>query len=615
MLTTWRISNFKSIHEPISLHLKPLTLFSGPNSSGKSTVIQSILMVAQSLGSSAWEEPLVLNGRFVQLGHLEDILHHGYSKPEIQIAFALDQADDHQLMVGALIEGMTSLPRDGSEQLQTRVRFSDVKRLRHNQEIEHIRLERDPLKLSTADIERANPAIQHHIRDGIFDYTSAQAQISEFFRPLAGEQALAASLSNFLPGRILVRVRPEVRDLTTNIEQLTNAIYALVQERGETSLYIDVSRHLTRGEKAIFEKVLTRLRPRESSSGSEDNLLDVLHEIAKSPDNFTVDACLILIRERLNHRQIGDISRRLTGALLEVQSKLLTGQRLPAQTELEVRQLPAHHSQTLDQIKLSLGKRVYYLGPLRDDPRVIYAFPPLPNQRDVGLKGEYTAAMLDTYGNQEIEYPLPLERGDEGQVRKRRGKLRDAVQTWLQRMDMATGLGTTESSKVGYHLTVQTRDLERPLDLTSVGVGVSQLLPILVSALLAQEGSLLIFEQPEVHMHPKVQSVLGDFFLGITALGRQCIVETHSEYLINRVRRRIAESKDATILDGTRIYFVERVDSSSRFQAVEPNEFGAILQWPAGFFDEAEEESSAILEASLAKQRAAWEHESHRTRQ
>jgi predicted ATPase len=104
-----------------------------------------------------------------------------------------------------------------------------------------------------------------------------------------------------------------------------------------------------------------------------------------------------------------------------------------------------------------------------------------------------------------------------------------------------------------------------------------------------------------LHLHPKVQSVLGDFFLGIAACGKQCIVETHSEHIIGRIRRRIAESRDREMLKQIKLYFAEKEGSISRFIPVEPNEYGAIEVWPKGFFDEAQSEASGLLRAQMEK--------------
>ncbi|WP_162528596.1 AAA family ATPase [Mycolicibacterium sp. CBMA 361] len=87
-------------------------------------------------------------------------------------------------------------------------------------------------------------------------------------------------------------------------------------------------------------------------------------------------------------------------------------------------------------------------------------------------------------------------------------------------------------------------DANLDLDLTSVGTGVSQVLPVLVMCLQAPPGSLLLIEQPELHLNPAVQQKLADFLLAIAASGRQLLVETHSDYLITRLRLRTA--KDPT---------------------------------------------------------------------
>src|SRR5580698_5246676 len=98
--------------------------------------------------------------------------------------------------------------------------------------------------------------------------------------------------------------------------------------------------------------------------------------------------------------------------------------------------------------------------------------------------------------------------------------------------------------KLGHELKVTTHGVERPHDLTNVGVGVSQVLPIVVMCLLAPVDSTMILEQPELHLHPAVQARLADFFLSIAKAGKQCIVETHSEYLINRLRLRSVQAMD-----------------------------------------------------------------------
>ncbi len=177
---------------------------------------------------------------------------------------------------------------------------------------------------------------------------------------------------------------------------------------------------------------------------------------------------------------------------------------------------------------------IRYLGPLRDDPKPVYAIASSADPSDIGIKGEYTAAVLDLYSSQQVDFIAP------GNVNAPVTKvnLRDAVLAWLEYFEIAEAFSTREEGKLGHRLAVRPKGTRNELDLTNVGVGVSQVLPIVVMSLISDPGSTLLFEQPELHLHPKVQSFLADFFLAVTRTGRQCLVETHSEYLINRLRLR-----------------------------------------------------------------------------
>ena len=152
---------------------------------------------------------------------------------------------------------------------------------------------------------------------------------------------------------------------------------------------------------------------------------------------------------------------------------------------------------------------------------------------------------------------------------------------------------------------VESSNSQRMHNLTQVGIGVSQVLPILVMGLLSKSESMLIFEQPEVHLHPKSQVLLGDFFLSMALSNRQCIVESHSEHLVNRLRYRIASSTASNELnDLTKIFFVEKTSKGSSFREVKVNEYGAIVDWPDGFFDQSYNQAQNILLAAAAKREA-----------
>ncbi|MDR0354396.1 MAG: AAA family ATPase, partial [Deltaproteobacteria bacterium] len=85
MISKWAVSNFKSIREEADLELRPLTIFAGANSSGKSAFIQSILLVAQSLATRVSSRPVVLNGHLASLGQFDDLKSNGSISDQIII--------------------------------------------------------------------------------------------------------------------------------------------------------------------------------------------------------------------------------------------------------------------------------------------------------------------------------------------------------------------------------------------------------------------------------------------------------------------------------------------------------------------------------------------------
>lgn len=141
-------------------------------------------------------------------------------------------------------------------------------------------------------------------------------------------------------------------------------------------------------------------------------------------------------------------------------------------------------------------------------------------------------------------------------------------------------------------------DLElRPHD---VGIGISQVVPVVVTALHG-ENRLLAIEQPELHLHPKLQAELGDLFIesALGDPGHLVILETHSEHLILRLLRRIRETADGELPEGRlplkpndiAVYFIEGSDTSVKATRLRVDEDGEFLdRWPKGFFEERAQE-------------------------
>lgn len=135
-----------------------------------------------------------------------------------------------------------------------------------------------------------------------------------------------------------------------------------------------------------------------------------------------------------------------------------------------------------------------------------------------------------------------------------------------------------------FELRVQVQEEGAWCSLADVGFGISQFLPIIVADLQLHTDSTLLVAQPEIHLHPSVQASLGDYLVGqANHTNKQYIIETHSEYLLNRIRLAIVkgeiEPSEVAIY-----YFTNSIDGSTTYP-VEFTQDGQILGAPSQFFD------------------------------
>ena len=239
--------------------------------------------------------------------------------------------------------------------------------------------------------------------------------------------------------------------------------------------------------------------------------------------------------------------------------------------------------------------KIKYLGPIRLMPKVNYD--PSSGRPDVGSSGEFTAYVLHVLGKEKFQLPLPS--GVREYV-----SLNEAVNLWLDSFGLASSAKTAENGRLGIGLRLNILSGGNEVDLTSVGVGVSQVLPVLVSCLIAKRGSVILLEQPELHLHPKLQMDLADFLIACCKSGRQIIVETHSEHMVSRIRRRIAESTGSELEDLVGILFAEQKNGVTQYRSPSINKFGGLgSDWPDGFLDVGAGEMENLLVAGLAKRK------------
>lgn len=120
--------------------------------------------------------------------------------------------------------------------------------------------------------------------------------------------------------------------------------------------------------------------------------------------------------------------------------------------------------------------------------------------------------------------------------------------------------------------------------LADVGFGISQFLPIIVADLQLPKGSTLLVSQPEIHLHPSVQADMGDYFVGqVKKKDKRYILETHSEYLMNRIRKSIV--KGTLKEEDVSVYYFENIAKGTRLHRINFTKDGEIKNAPKGFFE------------------------------
>jgi predicted ATPase len=165
-----------------------------------------------------------------------------------------------------------------------------------------------------------------------------------------------------------------------------------------------------------------------------------------------------------------------------------------------------------------------------------------------------------------------------------------------------------------YEVKVRTRGSIDWVDLPDVGFGISQVLPVLVQCFYAPPGSIILMEQPEIHLHPSAQSALADVMIDVinsreNGVDRniQLVIETHSEHFLRRLQRKIAE--DVVPREKVAAYFADISKAPATLKPLEIDIFGNILNWPENFFGNEMEDVTEQAKAAMKKrQRQAASH-------
>ena len=237
--------------------------------------------------------------------------------------------------------------------------------------------------------------------------------------------------------------------------------------------------------------------------------------------------------------------------------------------------------QELNLAQEQLFSALYYLGPLRTKAERLYTWGGITPE-SVGFTGEHTVAAILAAKDRKISL------GPRRRAKPFAGIIADKLKVMGLIDDFQ--VNPISEGRQEYEVRVRTRgSRDYWVDLPDVGFGVSQVLPVLVQCFYAPPGSIILMEQPEIHLHPNAQSALVDVMIDAInarengqARNIQLVIETHSEHFLRRLQRRIAEDKVSR--DKVSTYFADITKTPAALDPLEIDEFGNIRNWPENFF-------------------------------
>nr|WP_154927476.1 DUF3696 domain-containing protein [Pantoea agglomerans] len=621
MINNISIYNFKSLKILEPMAMGSCLFLCGPNSSGKSSLIQALLLVAQNIAINFKGGMVNLNGSLTKLGEYDNILSHTNDEKEIKIAFDLFSDNDihnNNEIHKVSLELFFGIPESNGEKRRINPELSRVKLDAFNKDsnshnfIRKLSLEVNKsslkkLDLCTDDQEELDKIYPDYKISGFCNYDGCiptkikltyqvSKKISQDIIPLIVNE------EKYLIKKSILKDL-EKRELTniTIPKAFSQKVYELINEKlNKLNSGLNIPSEEFNERFVGLEGVLNY-----GLESFKKNFIAINFKLKPSdiPDHFLKTKIHIREWQYLISNLERDKRQQLI-VLLDENRSLLQGvwlnqsEKITSEIEFELPVL----SDVNSFIRNQFSTNIKYLGPLRKEPVPFYEINPY-NEETVGLRGEYTAALLYDKKDEIVTYLSPILYNNAQNIRfeEKKDTFYNACISWLSYLGVITDIEVGDIGELGLDIKVKNINDKKMQGLSHVGVGVSQVLPIIVMLLLSKKNDTLIFEQPELHLHPKIQSRLCDLILSITTSGRQCIVETHSEYIINRLRLRIAQSSDSEIIKNNVLYFANKVKSNSFFEKVDINRFGAIPNWPEGFFDQTDKEIEKIFIAANNK--------------
>lgn len=576
------IENFKSYTTKQNIHFSDLSVLLGANSSGKSTALQALLTIKQTMECNSPDEELLLSGKYVALGDFGDVI----SDPgtgSFSISAVLEQTEKSENMLDEDDFKISWNFKIGEDATSAILNFIDIKY--ENMELVfrraengcynlYIDEERTPFSVDINNLRMARYYIHY---DTDLNHKASEL-LNELSHILIAQKTATAAIDEPVSVDAIkdffIRLLEKVSNRSTEKRQLSKEKQELA---ARTDQLIDDFCSL---ELPKYE-MITHMFPKELRiTILMQAFVDL--ESTKQLENVITQYEAYLTQYKKSTPDISKYKGKYGLGLDLFQAAGEYRGKKDNWTQLKY---------ALDFYKefyTDIISRIFFVGPIRENPKGLYniGFETVPKY--VGPTGAYFASVLLHENKREREYILP--RG------KEQCTLSEALAAWMVHLNIASSVIVDRKNSFGFSVSIENMDQVKS-DIMNVGIGTSQVLPVLISMLLSEPNELLIFEQPELHLHPYSQSRLADMFVECCKQGRKVILETHSEYFLLRLRYHIVKD-----------YFSKKSAAINFFH----NSGGTIVEfanisglgninYPKDFRDETQELLDAILEAALER--------------
>lgn len=566
MIREITLENFKAFGREQKIPLRPITLVYGANSSGKSTILNALLLLKQTSEESINPNvPLLYKGRYTDQQNFSRCVNGR----DVAKIFAIGVGVDH--CNNGLLEDET-VDELGISEFFNGLDWEKNKGCLHLPSDGSVRKKNSYVQING---ETVLNTIEYFINDSIF--CKFKWIGDSVLRKDGTNSLLTNKRISVLDDPLTIQYKDRIPD-----EYLERGYYKNGNKEAYIKIHMDhcISQGWLTDEaytyhpyafdvdciseevmKALYEYVINKIGKNESRYEYKDFEKDIIDNL-KQTVVFTKNGMPLFY----SHIGGDDRIRRA-----DKQSRLFS---LGFEDFAEILNFFAYNVTEHHPCNRPFND-LTYIGPLRKYPERFTDIAK-DSYSSVGNDGQHTSAILrentdilvrvnESLKNLGLDYQLKIHQlsGDDMVA------LGD-----LYALQIIDGKGT-------------------PLTLCDVGFGLSQVLPILVQSVIQGNDTVLI-EQPEIHLHPKMQTELGDFFIE-NSKKKQFIIETHSEHLLLRIMRRIRETTAGTVTDSkltltpedVSILYVEPKNGQSMVMEMPLNENGELVKaWPGGFFEE-----------------------------